>query len=143
MRLKQLGENQRLIKDGIIMFPESSEPYINGCKCSKCGKEHFPSRPLCTECFGEELEPMALCREGTIYSFTVVHLGVKGFKTPYVLAWVDLGQSRLAAQLLWDAERAAELQPGQKVRLSVDVLREAPDGTELVGYKFEPVFMEV
>jgi len=139
MGLKQIGENQKVIKEGIIGFSDAGEAYLIGCKCEVCGKEHFPARPLCTECFSEALHPISLSQEGTIYSFTVVHMGVKGFKTPYILAWVDLGQSRLAAQLKWDAERADELKPGQKVRLIVDTVREAPDGTEMVSYMFEPI----
>ena len=68
-----------------------------------------------------------------------VYIGVKGFKTPYMLAWIDLNDSRLAAQLDWDAERKDEIKPGMKVELVVDVIKQDEDGTEVVGYKFRPI----
>ena len=139
MSITQLGENQKLIKEGVIVFPETGDPYLAGSRCVKCGKLFFPSRPLCTECYSEEIEPTALSQEGSIYCVTLVHQGVKGFKTPYVLAWVDLDESRLAAMIECDPERYEELKNGQKVRLLVDVLRVDEDGMEIVGYKFKPV----
>ncbi|GHS97334.1 hypothetical protein AGMMS50276_17210 [Synergistales bacterium] len=143
MSIVKLSDNQKLFKEGIIVFPEAGEPYIAGSRCRKCGKLHYPARPLCTECYSEDLEPAALSREGTIYSMTYVNLGVNGFKTPYILAWVDLDESRLAAQIDWDPERIGELKHGQKVRVVADVLRVDANGTEIVGYKFQPVFAEV
>jgi len=136
----KLGENQKLLKDGVIIFPENGEPYIAGSRCKKCKKLHFPSRPLCTVCYSEELESTPLAQEGSIYSMTLVNLGVKGFKTPYILAWVDLDESRLAAQIDWDPEKIGELRHGQKVRVVISVLRVDNDGKEVVGYKFRPVF---
>jgi uncharacterized OB-fold protein len=136
----KLNENQKLMKEGVIVFPERGEPYIVGSRCRKCGKLHFPARPLCTECYSEDLESTSLGQEGTIYSMTYVNLGMKGFKTPYILAWVDLAESRLAALVDWDPEKIGELRHGQKVRLVIDVLRVEDDGQEVVGYKFQPVF---
>jgi len=143
MGIKKLAENQVLIKEGVIVFPENDEPYIAGSRCKQCGVLHYPAKPLCTGCYSEETEPAQLSRDGTIYCFTVVNLGVKGVKTPYILAWVDLDESRLAAQIDWDVQRVDELKNGQKVRLSIDVVRIAADGTEVVGYKFAPLFQEV
>ena len=140
MGIKKLAENQVLVKEGAIVFPENDEPYIAGSRCKQCKALHFPARPICTKCYSEELEPARLSREGTIYCSTLVNLGVKGVKAPYILAWVDLDESRLAAQIDWDPEKANELKNGQKVRLSVDVVRTLADGTEMVGYKFIPLF---
>ncbi len=142
MSITKLDKNQRLSKAGIIAFPENGEPYIVGSRCKKCGKLHFPTTTLCTVCYSEELENASLSHEGTIYSVTTVYSGVPGFKTPYLLAWIDLDDSRLAAQLDWDPARNNELTLGQKVRLVVDVLRHADDGCEIVGYKFKPIFTD-
>ena len=129
--ITKLKENQRLTKEGVITFPENGEPYITGSRCVKCGKLHFPKTTLCTNCYSEEMEDAALDRQGTIYTFTTVYIGVKGFKTPYMLAWIDLNDSRLAAQLDWDAERKDEIKPGMKVELVVDVIKQDEDGTEV------------
>jgi uncharacterized OB-fold protein len=71
-----------------------------------------------------------------------VYIGVKGFKTPYVLGWVEFPEEkiRLASQILVDPEKAAEkLRSGQKLVLNIGVLRTLEDGTEIVGYRYEPV----
>jgi uncharacterized OB-fold protein len=137
-----LNDNQKLIKDKIITFPDNGEPYITGARCLKCGKLHFPATTLCTSCYSEELETAPLDYAGTIYCSTTVYIGVKGFKTPYMLAWVDLNDSRLAAQLDWDPARKDEIKPGMKVRMVCSVLRQDADGKEIVGYKFRPLFDE-
>lgn len=141
MSITKLGENQKLMKEGVIAFPDNEEPYIVGSRCKKCGALHFPKTTLCTDCYSEDVEDAALSRDGTIYAITRVELGVRGFKTPYLLGWVDIddSNSRLAAQIDWDPERYKELKSGMRVRLSVDVLRLDTDGTEIVGYKFKPV----
>jgi hypothetical protein len=57
-----------------------------------------------------------------------------------MLAWVDLNDSRLAAQLDWDPARKDEIKPGMKARMVCGVLRQEADGKEIVGYKFRPLF---
>jgi uncharacterized OB-fold protein len=95
----------------------------------------FPEDDVCTECYSEDVEDAALSRDGTIYAITRVELGVKGFKTPYLLGWVDIdnSKSRLAAQIDWDPDRFKELKSGMRVHLTVDVLRTADDGAEIVA----------
>jgi benzoylsuccinyl-CoA thiolase BbsA subunit len=104
MSITKLGENQKLMKDGVIEFPENGKPYLVGSKCKKCGKEYFPARPICLECFSEEMEIIPLSQEGSIYAMTNVYVGIKGFKAPYMLGWIDVGQNRIAAQIDWDPE---------------------------------------
>jgi uncharacterized OB-fold protein len=140
----KLAENQRIFKEGIIVFPEEEgkEPYLAAGKCPKCGKVYFPKKDFCPLCMVEEMEDVALDNEGILYTFSIVHLGVKGFKTPYVLGWVDFPKekTRLAAQILADPTEAPEkLKPGQKLRLNIGVLRNMEDGTEIIGYRYQPV----
>ena len=139
MSVTKLGENQKLMKDGAIAFPENGKPHLVGSKCTKCGKQFFPARPLCTECFSEEMETVALSREGSIYTMTNVFVGIKGFQAPYMLGWIDIDQSRIAALIDWPVEKSDEVKIGQKVELEVDVLRTDETGTEIVGYKFKPI----
>ena len=110
-------------------------------KCKACGKVYFPRRVICTECFSEELEEVALSREATLHTFTVVHIGVKGFATPYILAWVTFPEGvRIVSQLDCSVEDAERLKPGQKLTFVVGKLKEKDDGTEVMGYQFRPVF---
>jgi hypothetical protein len=79
--------------------------------------------------------------EGELYALTTVFLGVKGFKTPYLLGWVDFPKQKLrfAAQIDYDVNKADKLKTGQKLKMAVDVLRTMEDGKEVIGYKYKPV----
>jgi benzoylsuccinyl-CoA thiolase BbsA subunit len=86
------------------------------------------------------MEEIGLSNHATLYTRTVVHIGVKGFETPYILGWVDLPeQVRLVTQIDFDPQKASELHSGHKLELVIGKLRSLPDGTEIVGYKYRPV----
>ncbi|MDR0578290.1 MAG: OB-fold domain-containing protein [Candidatus Accumulibacter sp.] len=140
----KLAENQLIFKEGIIVFPDdpSGEPYLAVSKCPRCGKVYFPKKDFCPTCMVEEMEDAALSNEGVLYTYTIVHLGVRGFKTPYVLGWIEFPEEkvRLAAQIVTDPiEAPRTLKPRQRVKLDIGVLRSLEDGTEIVGYRYRPV----
>jgi uncharacterized OB-fold protein len=143
MTITQLTANQKVFKEGLIVFPEDgvSTPYLAGSKCKKCGKIYFPCKQFCPECMNEDMEVIAVGQEGSLYATTVVHIGVKGFDTPYILGWVDVpGPIRLVTQIDYDPMKSADLRSGQKLELTIGKLRTLGDGTEIVGYKYKPVF---
>ncbi|MHC1760007.1 MAG: Zn-ribbon domain-containing OB-fold protein [Negativicutes bacterium] len=140
----KLTDNQVIFKDGIIVFPEdeTNEPYLAASRCSQCGKTYYPRKHFCPECTIEEVEDASVNNEGILYTFTTVYQGVKGFKTPYLLGWIDFPEQKLrfAAQIDYDvAEAQAKLKPGQKVKMTIGVLKTLEDGTEVIGYKYKPV----
>lgn len=142
MSITKLAANQKVFKEGLIAFPEDgrSSPYLLASRCKQCGKIYFPRKQFCPECMNETMEETALSSEGRLYTSTVVHIGMKGFATPYILGWVDIpGQTRLATQIEYDPAKASELQPGQKLELVIGKVRTLEDGTEIVGYKYKPV----
>jgi uncharacterized OB-fold protein len=142
MQTNGLKDNQKVFREGLIQFPTGGDapPHLLASRCSKCGKVYFPSKQFCAECMNEQMEEIGLSNRATLYTSTVVHIGVKGFETPYILGWVDLlEQVRLVTQIEFDPQRASELHAGQKLELVIGKLRSLPDGTEIVGYKYRPV----
>jgi len=140
----QLNENQKVFKEGLMYIPadDTEKPHLIASKCPKCGKVYFPQKDFCPTCMVEDLPEISLDSEAVLYTFTIVSMGVRGFKTPYVLGWVDIPKDgvRIAAQILCDPDTAAEkLHSGTKLRLDIGVLRTMEDGTESVGYRFVPV----
>jgi uncharacterized OB-fold protein len=140
----KLTENQTIFKEGILVFPEdeTKEPYLAASKCPQCGKTYYPSKSFCPVCMVEEMEDAAVDNEGVLYTFTTVYLGVKGFKTPYLLGWVDFPEQKLrfAAQIDYDVQEAqSKLKAGQKVKMTIGVLNTSEDGKEVIGYKYKPV----
>ena len=135
-----MEENQIVFKEGLIGFEENGEPYLRASRCRQCGKVYFPARDFCTECYASDMEDVAL-KEAELYVYTVVYIGVKGFETPYILAWVTFPEGpRIVAQLDFPPELAGELRTGQKLRVKYGKLRTMEDGREVMGYRFRPVF---
>lgn len=63
--------------------------------CKSCGRFHFYPRPVCPECWSDDLDWRPVGGRGTVWSYTVVrfaHGANEGWKTrvPYVVALVEL-----------------------------------------------------
>ena len=137
-----MDEKQFVFKEGLIGFEEDGSAYLRASRCKACGQVYFPARDFCTECYSGDMEEIAL-KEGELHVYTVVYIGVKGFETPYILAWVKFPEGpRIVAQIDFPPERAQELRTGMKLRAVYGKLRTLEDGREVMGYRFRPVFDE-
>ncbi|MCW2883377.1 MAG: uncharacterized protein QOE54_1498 [Streptosporangiaceae bacterium] len=82
-----------------------TEPYWEACRrgelalqrCAACCRfVHFPE-PACPFCGGTELPYTKVSGQGTVHTFSVVERTfLPGFRTPYVIAWVDLPEGARA-----------------------------------------------
>lgn len=60
-------------------------------KCDDCGKVIYYPRALCPACMSSSISWIPSAGKGEVYTFSVHHRGpTKGFKTPYVVALIDL-----------------------------------------------------
>jgi uncharacterized OB-fold protein len=120
------------------LFRESAAGgVLLGSKCKSCGQVFFPPNSLCTACLTQEMESVKLSREGTLYSFTTVHLPSYHFTPPYTIGWIELHKGvRVFSQLKGWERRTLKI--GMKMRLVIEKLWDE-DGKEMIGYKFEPV----
>lgn len=53
---------------------EVKDNKIMGNKCKKCGKVHFPARPICDHCKSNSLEPFEFSGKGTLQAYSVVYV---------------------------------------------------------------------
>lgn len=110
-----------------------------GSRCRACGRVHYPAKRVCLACREEtEMEPVPLSRRGALYTFTVIHVGLEGFRAPYAVGWVDLPEGlRLFAPLL-AGDPETQLRIGMPVEM---VLHPLPDeGGDLQdGFAFQPI----
>ena len=75
--------------------------------------------------------------EGTLYAFTVVHVARKGWRTPYVIAYVDLDNGvRVSAPLACDPRSPPPYDA--RVRLKVGEIGRTDDGRPIMSHQFEP-----
>ena len=109
--------------------------HLLGMQCAHCGTKAFPAREVCSSCGRDDaLSAAELSPDGTLYTFSEVHVAPKGFATPYVIGYVDLADGvRVLGQI---DGTAADLRVGQPVRMHVGTIRKRGDGTEIVSYRF-------
>jgi scaffold protein (connect acetoacetyl-CoA thiolase and HMG-CoA synthase) len=107
-------------------------------RCQNCRKVAFPPRQVCPGCRGEALEAVVLSDEGTLATWTVIHVAPRGFamQTPYVVGIIELPEGvRVTAQVV-DAD-PSELDFGTRVRRVLRRLSEEDEGGIIhYGYKF-------
>src|SRR5271155_538722 len=75
-------------------------PHLVAQECMACGARYFDRRNGCAACPGTDFRAAALETEGTVRTFTIVHLAAPGVKVPFVAAVVDCGGTRVRANLI-------------------------------------------
>jgi uncharacterized OB-fold protein len=85
----------------------------------------------------EKMNPVRLSREGTLYSWSVVHVAPKGWKVPYIAAYVDLPEGVRVFTHVVGAD-AKKLAMDMKVRLTTATLGTGEDGKPMASYAFTP-----
>jgi uncharacterized OB-fold protein len=113
---------------------------LEAARCAACRKIAFPPRRVCPSCHGESFETLALSDQGTLVTWTVIHVAPSDLaeQAPYVVGIVELDEGvRVTAQIA-DCEPDA-LEFGAPVRRVLRRLRaEGPGGILQYGYKFVP-----
>jgi uncharacterized OB-fold protein len=114
-------------------------PHLVAQECGQCGARFFGRRNACASCSGTDFRPAPLAGEGTVRTFTIVHMAAPGIKVPFVAAVVDLGGTQVRANLINVPPDAGHVRVGLPVRLAVYSLGPDDQGTEAIGFGFEPV----
>ncbi len=85
-----------------------AERRLMAARCTACGALYVPPRPLCKDCFGDDMEWVALSGAGTLAAFTVVHIASAamieagyGRDNPHVSGIVQLAEGPfISAQIV-------------------------------------------
>jgi len=69
-----------------------SQRKLMAARCKKCGCLHVPPRPICTRCYGNELDWVELGNRGKLLTYTVIYVSPKQFESllPYAVGIVKL-----------------------------------------------------
>ena len=122
------------IKEGLFLKEGGVKLLAN--KCKACGRVYFPKACFCFECFGKDMEEVALSRRGKLYSYTIGHMPTEHFEPPYALGLVDLPEGiRVFAPLTMTENTTFEI--GMEMEVSIEELWQEDD-REVIGYKFKP-----
>ena len=110
---------------------------LEAARCLGCRQVAFPPRRVCSVCRGEQFAPVTLPDDGTVTTFTVIHVAANdlAMQVPYVIAIIELGGVSVTAQIV-DC-RPEEVRTGAVVRRVFRRLRvDGDDGLIQYGYKF-------
>lgn len=140
---QQSGKNQIHIREGYFhqANSEADESYLIGSKCRLCGYVSFPKRLVCPACIKENtMEETRLSRKGKIYSYSVMHVSLPGYKAPYVIARIELPEGPRVFSLITGCEpQEGVLEIGTEVELVIGKITEDKEGNDIIGYMFRPL----
>ena len=114
-----------------------------GTKCTNCGRIFFPARTFCPDCRRAsigKIEPYALARTGTVYSFSIIHEApdCNNMLKPYAVAMVETDDGVMIEGQLVDVD-LEKIEIGMPVRAVLRKLdADGKAGVTHYGYKFVP-----
>ncbi|MGW0021480.1 Zn-ribbon domain-containing OB-fold protein [Rhodococcus sp. NPDC003382] len=112
-------------------------PHLSAQSCVECAARFFDYRNACASCGATEFKSTDIATDGVLTTFTVVTFARPGVPVPFVAGVVDCDGTSVRANIVnVDPDR---VHLSMKVRLVTSVLGVDDDGTEAIGFGFEPV----
>jgi uncharacterized OB-fold protein len=115
------------------------DPHLVANECLGCGARYFDRRNACAACFGTGFGKARIATTGEVRAFTIVSFAAPGVPVPFVAATVDCEGTSVKANLVNVAADPEHVRLGMKVRLATQSLGTDGEGTEAVGFGFEPL----
>ena len=115
------------------------DPHLVATTCTACGARYFDRRNACASCGATEFAPAEVDRDGEVKAFTIVSFAAPGVPVPVVAALVDCGGTSVRGNVINVEDDPEHVSLGMKVRLATYSLGTDEEGTEAVGFGFEPI----
>lgn len=114
-------------------------PHLVANECESCGARFFDHRNACASCTGTSFKRVEIPSEGELRAFTIVAYAAPGIPTPFVAGVVDCGGTSVRGNVINTPADPDHVRTGMKLRLATYVVGADEEGTEAVGFGFEPV----
>ena len=116
-------------------------PHLVANECMTCGARYFDRRNACAnpDCDGREFTRAPVATNGEVKAFTIVSHAAPGIPVPFVAAVVDCEGTSVRGNLIHVEPDPGHVSLGMKVRLTTYGLGADSEGTEAVGFGFEPL----
>ena len=90
-------------------------------KCKNCGSMFLPPRPMCTNCFSNELEWTQLDTKGRLITYTVIHVAPEQFQpiAPYGYGIIQLEKGLRLPGMIKDIEHE-KIEVGLELEVDFD-----------------------
>ncbi len=115
------------------------EPHLVANECTSCGARFFDRRNACASCGKTGFRKVDVPTKGEVHAFTIVAFAAPGIPVPYVAALVDCDGTSVRANLINVEPDPEHVTLGMPVRLATQVIGTDANGTEAVGFGFEPL----
>jgi uncharacterized protein len=115
------------------------QPHLIAHECASCGARYFDRRNACASCGQTEFKTVDVPSEGELRAFTIVAYAAPGIPVPFVAGVVDCGGTSVRANMINVTADPDHVRTGMRVRLATYVLGTDDEGTEAIGFGFEPV----
>jgi uncharacterized protein len=115
------------------------DPHLVANECTACGARFFDRRNACAACEATEFKKVSVPTSGEVRAFTIVSFAAPGISVPYVAAVVDCDGTSVKGNLINVTPDPEHVTLGMKVRLATEVIGTDDNGTEAVGFGFEPL----
>ena len=122
--------------DYLVLEPE---PHLVAHECTSCGARFFDRRNACASCFGTEFRTADVATAGEVRAFTIVSLAAPGIPVPFVAGVIDCDSVSVRGNVINTEPDPDHVTTGMKVRLATYVVGTDDDGTEAIGFGYEPI----
>ncbi|MGF1597574.1 MAG: Zn-ribbon domain-containing OB-fold protein [Acidimicrobiales bacterium] len=112
--------------------------HLRAHECTNCGARYFDRRNACASCFGTEFTDIRIPNEGVLTSFTIVAHAAPGIPTPFVAGVVDCGGTSVRGNVINTEPDPDHVTLGMPVRLALYSVGTDDNGTEAIGFGYEP-----
>ena len=114
-------------------------PHLVANECTSCGARFFGRRNACAKCGKTEFTTADIATNGEVRAFTIVAFAAPGVPVPYVASWVDCEGTSVRGNLINVEPDPEHVTLGMKVRLATYSMGADEEGTEAIGFGFEPL----
>ncbi len=122
--------------DYLVLDPA---PHLVAHRCDSCGARYFDRRNACASCSGTSFSAAEVPTEGELRAFTIVAFAAPGVPVPFVAGVVDCGGTSVRGNVINVEADPEHVHTGMQVRLATYPVGVDSDGTEAVGFGFEPI----
>ncbi|MGD9701359.1 MAG: Zn-ribbon domain-containing OB-fold protein [Acidimicrobiia bacterium] len=128
--------NQIPLVDYLVL---GDKPHLVANECVACNARYFDRRNACANCSGTEFRKVDVGTEGEVRAFTIVTFAAPGVPVPFVSGIVDCGGTSVRGNIINVEPDPDHVSLGMKVRLATTSLGVDDNGTEAIGFGFEPI----
>jgi uncharacterized OB-fold protein len=114
-------------------------PHLSVHECETCAAHFFDRRNACSSCFGTSFRDVAVATTGELRTFTIVAFAAPGIPVPFVAGVVDCDGTSVRCNVINTPADPDHVTLGMKVKLATYVVGVDDEGTEAIGFGFEPL----